>query len=150
MRFASIDRGQHGLPQYFNAVNGTLNLNRVCSLPATWNCPIRGSCHCRPGQFRTADDSARHMRIARSCSHRPGLTATLEQPPSVRPSTVGYRRRRMRWHQRRRIVGQADLRWQQSDCCCPHLDDPVSCCSFAELSAPSETAHRPDCLAAER
>jgi len=24
-------------------------------------------------------------------------------------------------------------RWQQSDCCCPHLDGPVSCCSFDDL-----------------
>jgi hypothetical protein len=23
--------------------------------------------------------------------------------------------------------------WQQSDCCCLHLDGPVSCCSFADL-----------------
>ena len=24
-------------------------------------------------------------------------------------------------------------RWQQSDCCCPHLDGPVACCSFDDL-----------------
>jgi len=23
--------------------------------------------------------------------------------------------------------------WQQSDCCCVHLDGPVSCCSFTDL-----------------
>jgi hypothetical protein len=33
--------------------------------------------------------------------------------------------------------------WQLSDCCCPHLDGPVNCCSFDDLRRAMRDLSRP-------